>query len=163
MNSANMITILVSGYSGSGKKTFITRQYSGEFKNTMTQFKAFIPTTIGPVDTELYTTLPEGRTPDVIIYIGDMTKFLHSLYEEEVHKLRGQYPEVPVIFLNNKVDIQMDQAKSDRNHRRMRKLHEKMAFAAIYYYSSKSNYNFEKPLTKAFRLKFGQDDIHITH
>lgn len=159
----NEITILLSGSSNVGKKTFMTRHFSGDFKNTMTQMIFNRPTTIGLIKTEVYleSNLPEGKVPDVILYMGSHTNFRTSLYETEMNSLKERYPGVPIIFIINKVDVVIEEELEKKNLRKTQKLNEKLSLSYLVQYSSKSNYNFEKPFVRAYRLKFGQDDIHL--
>lgn len=148
----DIINIAIVGDKAVGKTAYLTRHLTGEFvkthhHNPEAQYTIPIETNQGHVICQVTEGLDDYQHVDGIMVMFDVTNkqsFTNSI--ELLQILCASYPDIPIVWLGNKVDSRdrkvqwVDINKSKRN----------ISYSNLTYYdlSAKSNYNFDKPFLK---------------
>jgi GTP-binding nuclear protein Ran len=159
--------VALLGDSGVGKTSFIKKQVAHEFLSEHVATSGIETTPItfltnhGDIKFEIsevagYKEMADLSQMNAIIIMFDLTSkaSFESAFIKWLPLARAQVDKVPIVFLGNKMDCIDVKVSEEQITRTLKKdLH------YYYYYSVKSNYNFEKPLLYISRELKGEKGL----
>jgi GTP-binding nuclear protein Ran len=148
----DIINIAIVGDMAVGKTAYLTRHLTGDFvkshvPNPGTQYTIPVETNQGHVICQVTEGLDDYQAVDGIMVMFDVTNkvsFNNSI--ELVQVLCVSYPDIPIVWLGNKVDSRDRKVQWKDINKSKRTL----PYSNLKYYdlSARSNYNFEKPFLR---------------
>jgi GTP-binding nuclear protein Ran len=158
------LSVVIVGDNAVGKSAYLTRYVTGDFikihnHNPNTSYQLPFPTNQGKVTFTVGESPLEhasiGKAPNGIMVMfscTDIDSFTHSI--TMVHQLCIKYPEIPIVWLGNKVDYKDSMVQSDQIASYLHGVFKQYHNLKYYDVSAKSNYQIDKPLLQIMQYYY---------